>query len=197
MSKDTGLEDRYQVIKRTNPNKQIDCIVLEFDDPIGRQAIRYWAELMQIRGYEKVCADTMEKVRKYGDTRVFSATSSDPVVFFFGCTHGTGHGCTIPGGKSLSYYKRPDPFGPSLDSGYAPADSKQIEFRCKLTQKNGWTIIAFWDRTVDHRGQSNAAFVAEGLHTFDSIMELAEAKFPELFRKRFKDKLTLAEVVSE
>lgn len=66
MSKDTGLEDRYQVIKRSNPNKEMDCIVLEFDDQIARVGIFYWAKLMQAHGYDKVYEETMAKMRKYG-----------------------------------------------------------------------------------------------------------------------------------
>ncbi len=114
--------------------------------------------------------------------------------FFFGRRDEPGHGCHCPKTGNFSYYHRPDPFGSNLDSGYAPKDSA-VQFRCSLVQKDGWTLIAFWDNTIDKRGKSNAAFVAKGLLSFDEILEKAETSCPRLFEKRFKEKLTLAHIV--
>lgn len=75
MSKDKGLEDRYEVVKRTNPNKQLDCIVLEFDDKIAREAIAFWALKMREHGYECVYQDVKQKL--LGITNV----SLEPVHF--------------------------------------------------------------------------------------------------------------------
>lgn len=118
---------------------------------------------------------------------------TDTDLFFFGCTEGLGHRCWCPKNGSFWYHDRPDPFGSNLDSGYAPKDSP-VNFRCHLVQKDGWTLIAFWDNTIDKRGKSNAAFVAKGLFTFDEILEKAETAFPHYFVERFKNKLTLAYV---
>lgn len=62
MSKIAGLENRYQVIKRINPLKELDCIVLEFDDPIARVGIKAWAEEMKKQGYETVYNEIMTKL---------------------------------------------------------------------------------------------------------------------------------------
>ncbi|MBX9877662.1 MAG: hypothetical protein K2Y22_04320 [Candidatus Obscuribacterales bacterium] len=64
MSKANGLEPRYEVKKLTNPTKEFDCVVLEFDDPIARVGILAWAKEMKLHGYEKVYEDVIR--RMYG-----------------------------------------------------------------------------------------------------------------------------------
>jgi hypothetical protein len=46
MSKQEGLVKKFEVTKLSNPEKKLDCIVLEFDDPIARRGIQAWAEAM-------------------------------------------------------------------------------------------------------------------------------------------------------
>lgn len=58
----SGLERRYEVKKLSNPEKQVECIVLEFDDPIARLSIRHWAAQMCRQGYTEVYRDVMKKL---------------------------------------------------------------------------------------------------------------------------------------
>jgi len=51
--KEKGIFHKYDVIKISNPEKAISCIVLEFDDPIARVGIRAWAAEMEKNGYLK------------------------------------------------------------------------------------------------------------------------------------------------
>lgn len=65
MGKNIGLFKKYEVKKLSNPEKELDCVVLEFDDPIARQALEFWAELMRKNGYSEVHKDTIEKLWQY------------------------------------------------------------------------------------------------------------------------------------
>ena len=58
-----GLYKKYEVIKVDNPAKEIDCIVLEFDDPIARVGIEAWANEMLSMGYEKCASETIGKLK--------------------------------------------------------------------------------------------------------------------------------------
>lgn len=65
MSKDNGLEHRFHVTKVNNPTKEVDAIVLEFDDPIAAVGIVAWAKEMKKKGYEQCHDDTMKKLNGY------------------------------------------------------------------------------------------------------------------------------------
>jgi hypothetical protein len=43
----------------------------------------------------------------------------------------------------------------------------------------GWTIISFWDRTIDKRGASNSNIIIEGRFPFKDCMAYALPFFPE------------------
>lgn len=60
--KGLGLFKKYSVTKINNPDKSVDAIVLEFDDPIARKAIRYWGKVMGENGYEQVEYDVNQKL---------------------------------------------------------------------------------------------------------------------------------------
>ena len=66
MSKQTGLEARYVVEKVSNQKKVVDCIVLEFDDPIARVGIRAWADAMAEAGYKKCSDEIIKKLKRTG-----------------------------------------------------------------------------------------------------------------------------------
>ncbi len=72
-----------------------------------------------------------------------------------------------------------------VDPGDWAAASRRDETQslCKLTHARGWTLIACWDRSADHRKASNSTFLAEGTHTFDEMLVLARAAFPSIVRR--------------
>ena len=84
-------------------------------------------------------------------------------VLFFGC-----HGCfgsrpqaghflwRKPGPRSSLTDLEQTPWGYALDSKLAPA-GPQIEGRALCHHADGWTALAWWDRSVDSRPGSNAA----------------------------------------
>lgn len=50
---------------------------------------------------------------------------------------------------------------PQIDTGYAPEDPHQAEGGAALTHVYGWTVLAWWDRSVDLRPNSNTALVID------------------------------------
>lgn len=63
--KNKGLYHKYNVTKLSNPNKVVDCIVLEFDDPIARIGIEAWAVAMEEAGYDALASDVADKLVEY------------------------------------------------------------------------------------------------------------------------------------
>jgi hypothetical protein len=98
-------------------------------------------------------------------------------VYYFGCFDDVGHhlhdsdGCTISDRNATPWS------WPEVDGSLAP-EGEQFQSLALLHKKEGWTAIAFWDRTLDTRGNSNSAFFAEGDFTFEEMLELAKKYFP-------------------
>lgn len=99
-------------------------------------------------------------------------------VYFFGCWDGVGHYLFE------SRYNRPSfesiPWGTDIDGGLAPAGVKQRQGVAELHHKDGWTALSWWDRSIDHRSNSNAAILAEGTHNYDEMIQLGKDHFPEI-----------------
>jgi hypothetical protein len=62
--KQDGLYQKYVVQKIKNPEKKLDCVVLEFDDPIAIVGIKAWAKEMFKNGYHQVAEDVWTKIEK-------------------------------------------------------------------------------------------------------------------------------------
>ena len=87
----------------------------------------------------------------------------------------------------------------TLDGGYAPKLAKtgghlsdQPEGEAALHHVRGWTILAFWDRSGDSRGNSNSAFVIRGELDFDEAVAASRQAFPGIWA-RFTFAVTLRE----
>lgn len=65
----------------------------------------------------------------------------------------------------------------------------QVEGETVLHHCDGWTALAWWDRSVDNRGGSNAAIFARGTHDFDAMIALGKLHFPGVM-VRFRYELT-------
>ena len=63
--KDKGLYQKYEVKKFSNPDKEIDAIVLEFDDPLSWDAIARFAMDMHAAGYELAAYEINAKLEAY------------------------------------------------------------------------------------------------------------------------------------
>lgn len=118
----------------------------------------------------------------------------DPTVYYFGCLERAGHHLYLPSGMTAWDDRLPADFPcPSrvLDCGFLPPRQPEIEGRASLVHINGWTVLAFWDRSVDTRGKCNSAFVARGTLDFDGIVSAAKVAFPKVW-VRFKFAVQLA-----
>ncbi len=67
--KKRGIYRKYEVKKLSNLTKEVDAIVLEFDDELSWKAIHAWANIMLEAGYEKVFDETMIKLKQYKNAR--------------------------------------------------------------------------------------------------------------------------------
>lgn len=97
---------------------------------------------------------------------------------FFGCIDRPGHYWFD---ESLAHiWRSPEELAlPKIDTGYCPKESGyQTNGEARLVYENGYTILAFWDRSVDSRPGGNAAFVQEGKHDFVEMLRMAGEKFP-------------------
>lgn len=73
-----------------------------------------------------------------------------------------------------------------LDTTFAPkGHDSQAEGEARLVHFGSVTILAFWDRSVDTRGNSNSAFVLEGVLDFAAACKQAQESFPKIW-SRFK-----------
>ena len=114
-------------------------------------------------------------------------------VFYFGCWAQTaGHYLRAADGSSVRERTAPADWPIDLDlidARLLPPKQPQTEGLATFVHINGWTIISFWDRSADSRRNSNSAFLARGLHSFDEIRRLAQAAFPSVW-DRFKFEVT-------
>lgn len=104
-----------------------------------------------------------------------------------------GHYLFRPGMRSVNQHSLPGNFPcrpDALDGGLLPQNKDEIEGRVSWWRTQGWTILAFWDRSGDSRGNSNSAFVIRGEMFIDDALDLAKEAFPEVFaRMKFEVEL--------
>src|SRR4051812_2513509 len=114
------------------------------------------------------------------------------IALYFGCTRGiqgrtqAGHGLNTP------TYSRPSraidhAWGRKIDAQFAPRpagkDSEAPQGQASLVHKGGWTIMAFWDRTGDSRGNSNSAFLFDKELDFAEALALSREYFPDVHNR--------------
>lgn len=121
-------------------------------------------------------------------------------MIYFGCIQRPGHYLWRPGlhfsSREVKDKLERDGIYPKCDGGFCPGvyydvrrpwrrPREQIEGLAKVTHLNGWTILSFWDRSVDSRGGSNSTFLEQGTLTFDEMVAKAKEVFPTIWA-RFK-----------
>lgn len=115
-------------------------------------------------------------------------------AIYFGCWQRAGHYFFGPGMRSLRHADVPEALRDDIDGRYPPGgrkagemyprdDTPQVEGLATVTQRGAWTVLAFWDRSVDTRRGSNSAFLLHGQHDFTAALALARAAFPEVFAR--------------
>lgn len=112
-------------------------------------------------------------------------TRASPIVLFFGCWNTSGHYLHAPGGRvmperNVEILLPPELQLRHLDGRLQPNDAGQVEQRFRVHHLADWTVLAFWDRTVDHRRNSCAAFLVQGSLAPEAALQEAWRAFPEL-----------------
>jgi hypothetical protein len=113
-----------------------------------------------------------------------------PQAFYFGTYGAPGHHLRDEYGRKV----RPThphegveaiQWGPlpwkHIDGGLCPR-GPQRQGEALLHHKDGWTALAFWNRTDDTRAGSNSAFFFEGTLTFEEALAAARERFPRVMR---------------
>jgi hypothetical protein len=114
-------------------------------------------------------------------------------MYYFGCHREPGHYFFAPGmvkdheaGGPMPFSTQEGepivPWGYHIDQALCPF-GPQTEGLAKLNYKDGWTALAFWDRSVDSRPGSNSVFVLEGTHDFPTMLSHARDRFPEVIER--------------
>lgn len=127
-------------------------------------------------------------------------------VFFFGALTGSGAGLFLrdaqyrmPASRELPASLR------RIDAVFTCERPRSREEVCGRSSEpehegrgfihyiDGWTVIAWWDRSEDKRYGCNAAFLVEGRHRFAAALDLARESFPrEMTRMEAAYPVTLA-----
>ncbi len=109
-------------------------------------------------------------------------------MFYFGCWTEAGHHLRDERGQTINERRMPSDFPCGecvLDGGFLPPKQPEQEGLATVAHLNGWTVLAFWDRSIDSRGKSNSAFIMRGGMSFHEACHLAKDAFPSIW-SRFK-----------
>ena len=112
-------------------------------------------------------------------------------MIFFGCVREAGHHLHTKYGWPMSRQeKKILPFAEMiLDSGLLK-DVPMTEGSATISIIRGWTVVSFWDNSVDKRGKSNASFIYPKQMTFEEMLEISREQLP-WFWERFKSPIQL------
>jgi hypothetical protein len=109
-------------------------------------------------------------------------------IFYFGCRDdGPGHFWWGPGFSNRHLYPRGERarlFG-KIDGGFAP--KPEVVGHAKVSHVERWTVLAWWDRSVDSRSASNSALVVQGTYHFASMITLLGIYFPTVARRQMQE----------
>lgn len=125
-------------------------------------------------------------------------------AYYYGCHRGVGHYLftTALNDRSLNL---PDhvPWS-AVDGVLQPGCKKRegsrihttpmnnVDGHAALHHKDGWTALAFWDRSVDARPNSTSTFMIKGTHDFETMKQICAAAFPAVW-SRFTFEIVLVQ----
>jgi hypothetical protein len=122
----------------------------------------------------------------------------EKTAFYFGCIGQAGHFLSDVWLGRVTDPKHHYGCGPweSIDGKLAPYigteprrgrssydNGRQTQGLAALHHRDGWTALAFWDRTVDTRMGCNSNFFFKGTHSFEEMVELAKRYFPSIWKR--------------
>ncbi len=123
-------------------------------------------------------------------------------AYYFGCWGRSGHFLWTPDADTRDQDRRLLPW-PKIDGVLCPgprhrrsgevANEDESQGSAAIHYRDGWTALAFWDRSVDSRHGSNSVFLFRGTLSADEILSAARKAFPAIFA-RFTFEITIREV---
>jgi hypothetical protein len=129
------------------------------------------------------CAEFVLHAQKMKAAETFPWTTPTPL--FYGCSNSeTGH-CVFGTGPALRWFRGQDANLPPQDTSrnlqgaanlyHLPAGTNDLV--------GGYTILAFWDRSVDSRNGSHSTYLLPGTLSFPEALEAAQKAFPDIWRR--------------
>jgi hypothetical protein len=117
-------------------------------------------------------------------------------VIYYGCWSQPGHFCWKPDGRWTAN-QHPSPWDNfyALCPGYVDTYNMgaQAQGEAALHHKEGWTALAFWDRSVDQRFNCVSVFMMYGTLTGPDAIAAARAAFPTIWaRYKFQVRIVSA-----
>lgn len=108
--------------------------------------------------------------------------NENPEILYFGRIGSSGH--HLHSKRTKIRYEE-TPWGMALDTGILKADNipDVVDGKTVIHWKDGWTIIAFWDRSGDSRPGSNSAFIVRQEMNSEKLLLLAQQQWPEIFSR--------------
>lgn len=107
-------------------------------------------------------------------------------AFYFGCWDRLGHFLFDVHGRTRREGTLPADFPVmthALDGAMLGYDRQQVEGRAYVAHVRGWTILSFWDRSVDKRYACSSNFILRGTLGFDAAVAKARAAFPQVWQR--------------
>lgn len=108
-------------------------------------------------------------------------------AFYYGCWNEVGHFLFKPDGDSIREFNpcfpKDFPVKPGLLDGAFLGCQWGPQFEAVLSHVGNWTIISFWDNTVDDRPGSNSNFIFRGKLSFEEAIKMAKEVFPTIFAR--------------
>jgi len=123
-------------------------------------------------------------------------------AYYFGCWTESGHYWRHPTNPHIKESNIERIVGDKLriiDGVFCPGhvdgdpyrrSCPEVEGEALLTHIDGWTILGWWDRSVDHRSACNSNIIARGTWNFATMLVIGETQMPHVM-KRQKQKINL------
>jgi hypothetical protein len=103
---------------------------------------------------------------------------------YFGCVGRSGHYYFDTKLRHVSERESATPWGTSIDGGLFPRYHAPIEEgEAHVFHKDGWTAVAFPDRSVDRRPGSWSVFCVPAVLDGPEALDVARAAFPAIFAR--------------
>lgn len=111
----------------------------------------------------------------------------DNICWFFGnaeAGRSSGHYFYTEPWEKVCELDEMTPWAYKVDAELAPkTQNYQTQGLVKRHVKDGWTALAFWDRTGDARPGSNTAFFFNRVLTYEDAIARAKEAWPRIFER--------------